>query len=203
MAPSLHIKEGDLMSEPPSVEGYVTRVRSASGTREEVYLTVHNGLLFTLRPAHANTPNPPGAIAVPLDSNKDPREDEVRRGAEQILAARDVTDLRAVVAVRRAFRPVFHPTQLERDSTVPGSVGEELDGEVIHEASDTQDAGGDAGLAGNVDVSTMRMRRCFELVMKTGHVVRFEVRMLHSLGPTLIGLIDDGGHGRPGLPESP
>jgi hypothetical protein len=32
-------------------------------------------------------------------------------------------------------------------------------------------------------VSTMRMRRCFELVMKTGHVVRFEVRphMLTSL----------------------
>ena len=171
------------MSEPPSVEGYVTRVRSASGTREDVYLTVHNGLLFTLRPAHANTPNPPGAIPVPFDSDGDVhdalRKDEVRRGAEQVLAARDVTDLRAVVAVRRAFRPIFVSSQPgpgpERHSMGgPDSEVEERDVEVVREESDTQDVGGDAGLTG--DVTTVRMRRCFELVMKTGLVIRFEVR---------------------------
>lgn len=180
MAGQLHIKDGELMSEPPSVEGYVTHVRS--GTREEVYLTVHNGLLFTLRPAHANTPNPPGAFAVPLGLNKDARDalrkDEVRRGAEQVLAARDVTDLRAVVAVRRAFRPTFLPEQPEHDSMGPGSGEDERDGVIVHEESDTQDVGGDAGLSG--DVSTVRMRRCFELVMKTGHVIRFEVRPYRS-----------------------
>jgi hypothetical protein len=179
MARQLHIKDGDLMSEPPSVEGYVTRVRPTSGTREEVYLAVHNGLLFTLRPAHANTPNPPGAFAVPL--NKDARDalrkKEVRRGAEQVLAARDVTDLRAVVAVRRAFRPVFLPGQPEHNSMGLGSGEDERD-EVIHEESDTQDVGGDAGLSG--DVSTVRMRRCFELVLKTGQVIRFEVRPYRS-----------------------
>lgn len=183
MAGQLHIKDGELMSEPPSVEGYVTHVRSTSGTREEVYLTVHNGLLFTLRPAHANTPNPPGAFAVPSGLDKDGRDalrnNEARRGAEQVLAARDVTDLRAVVAVRRAFRPAFLPGQPERYSMGgPGSGEDERDGVIIHEESDTHDVGGDAGLSG--DVSTVRMRRCFELVMKTGHVIRFEVRPYRS-----------------------
>ena len=206
MARQLHIKDGDLMSEPPSVEGYVTRVRSTSGTREEVYLTVHNGLLFTLRPAHANTPDPPGAIPVPFDSSGDIhdalRKDEVRRGAEQVLAARDVTDLRAVVAVRRAFRPIFVSSQQPepgRNSMGPDSEVEERDVEVVREESDTQDVGGDAGLTG--DVTTMRMRRCFELVMKTGLVIRFEVRPYPTFslpGPHLLMMI---GRDRPGRPE--
>jgi hypothetical protein len=188
----LHVKDGNLISEPPSIEGYVTRVKAPSGTREEVYLTVHNGLLFTLRPTHANAPNPPGAIPIPFDSNKDApeilREDEVRRGAKQVLAARDVTDLRAVVAVRRAFRPVFLPNQPEHDSTGPDSGVEEQDGEVIHEETDTHDVGGNVGLTG--DVSIIRMRRCFELVMKTGHIMRFEVRPYQT---TLEVWADNGG----------
>lgn len=170
----MHIKDGNLISEPPSIEGYVTRVKAPSGTHEEVYLTVHNGLLFTLRPAHANAPNPPGAIPVPFDLNKNAhqvlREDEVRRGAKQVLAARDVTDLRAVMAVRRAFRPVFLSSQPEHDSGM-----EEQDGEVTHEETDTQDVGGDAGLTAG-DMTVIRMRRCFELVMQTGQIMRFEVR---------------------------
>ncbi len=207
MAPQLHIKDGDLISEPPSIEGYVTRLKAPSGTREEVYLTVHNGLLFALRHAHANAPNPPGAIPVPFNSNRDTpdqlREDEVRRGANQVLAARDVTDLRAVVAVRRAFRPVFTSSQPERDSTGPDSGVEEQDREVIHEETDTQDVGGDAGLTTG-DVTIIRMRRCFELVMKTGHIMRFEVRPHQTCsfsGHTLTGLVM--GHGRHGLAESP
>jgi len=180
-APQLHFKDGSLISEPPSIEGYVTHVKASSGTHEEVYLTVHNGLLFTLRPTHANAPNPPGAIPVPFDSNKNKdahevlREDEVRRGAKQVLAARDMTDLRGVVAVRRAFRPVFLHSQPDHDSTGPDSGVEEQDGEVTHEETDTQDVGGDAGLTTG-DATTIRMRRCFELVMKTGHIMRFEVR---------------------------
>jgi len=168
------------LSEPPSIEGYVTRVRSASGTREEVYLTVHNGLLFTLGPAHAHPPNPPGVTSGPLDPNQDARaalrDEEVRRGVAQILAASSVTDLRAVVALRRASRPVFLPSLPESGPSRPDPGEEERDlvVEVSHEESDAQDVGGDAGLTG--DGATMRMRRCFELVMRTGHVIRFEVR---------------------------
>jgi len=175
MAPPLLTQDGNHLSEPPGIEGYVTHIRSASGTREEVYLTVHNGLLFTLGPAHAHAPNPPGVVPVPVDPNQDAREtlreEEVRRGVKQIMAARSVTDLRTVIAVRRAFRPVFIPNQLEHDSTRPDSGEEER---VVYEESDTRDVGGDEGLSG--DVTTMRMRRCFELVTKTGSVIRFEVR---------------------------
>ena len=114
------------------------------------------------------------------------------------MVARGVTDLRAVIAVRRAFRPVFFPNHLEHDPTRPDSGEEEGDPnvEVAYEESDTRDVGGDEGLTG--DVSTMRMRRCFELVMKTGYVIRLEVRPFQTrLCPS------DDERGRPGLPESP
>lgn len=185
--PPLHVQDDNHLSEPPGVEGYVTHIRTASGTREEVYLTVHNGLLFTLGPAHAHAPNPPGVVPVPVDPNQDAREtlreEEVRRGVGQIMAARGVTDLRAVIAVRRAFRPVFIPNQLEQDPTRPDSGEEErdLNVEVVYEESDTRDVGGIEGLTG--DVTTMRMRRCFELVMKTGYVIRFEVRPYQTTLP--------------------
>ena len=175
MASQLHMKNGHQLSEPPSVEGYVSRVKPGS-TREEVYLTVHNGLLFTLAPAGAHAPNPPGVVPVSQDSDRDAEalgQEEIHRGSAQVLAARGVMDLRAVIAVRRAFRPVLHPN--EHGSTQP-EIEENglLEEEVVHEESDTRDVGGDTGLSG--DVTTIRMRRCFELVMKSGHVIRFEVR---------------------------
>jgi hypothetical protein len=201
MASQLHIKDGHQLSEPPSIEGYVSRIRSASGSREEVYLTVHNGLLFTLAASHAHTPNLLGVVPVPHGADHDIRdalrEEEVRRGAAQVLAARCVMDLRAVVAVRRAFRPHFHPSQPVHNSTPrnPEEDEQRLDVEVAQEESDALDAGGDTGLTGNV--TTMRMRRCFELVTKTGHIIRFEVRPNQTHGRA-----DDDECGRPGRPKS-
>jgi hypothetical protein len=153
-----------------------------------------------LGPSHAHAPNPPGVFSVPVDPNQDARDllrEEGRRGAAQILAARGVTDLRAVVAVRRAFRPSFHSSQPDHDPRQSGSEEEERN--LIVEETDIQDVGGDAGLTG--DVTSVRMRRCFELVMKTGHVMRFEVRPSQTL---LVppGRADDR-CGRPGLPKSP
>ena len=52
MAPQLHIKDSNLISEPPSIEGYVTHVKAPSGNYEKVYLIVHNGLLFMLQPTY-------------------------------------------------------------------------------------------------------------------------------------------------------
>lgn len=185
-ASQLHIKDGHQVSEPPSIEGYVSRVRSASGGHEEVYLTVHNGLLFTLAPTHAHTPNLPGVVPAPYGADQDIRdvlrEEEVRRGAEQVLAARYAMDLRAVVMVRRAFRPIFHPGQPVHNSTPPDAEEDEqqLNTGVAHEESDALDVGGNAGLTG--DVTTMRMRRCFELVTKTGDVIRYEVRPKPNTG---------------------
>ncbi|KAH9042028.1 hypothetical protein EDB85DRAFT_1218171 [Lactarius pseudohatsudake] len=177
MASQLHIKDGHQLSEPPSVEGYVSRVKPGSGTREEVYLTVHNGLLFTLAPASAHAPNPPGVVPVPQDSDRNARDalrqEEVRRGAAQVLAARGVMDLRAVIAVRRAFRPVLHPNEHVHASTQPEiEENGHFEEQVVREENDTRDVGGDTGLTG--DVTTIRTRRCFELLMKSGHVIRFE-----------------------------
>ena len=177
MASQLHMKDGHRLSEPPSVEGYVSRVKPGSGSREEVYLTVHNGLLFTLAPAGAHAPNPPGVVPALQGSDRDARtlrQEEIRRGAVQVLAARGVIDLRAVIAVRRAFRPVLHPNEHVNASTQPEIDGFVIQEEEVVEESDTRDDGGDAGLTD--DVTTMRMRRCFELVMKSGLVIRFEVR---------------------------
>ncbi len=184
MASQLHIKDGHQLSEPPSVEGYVSRVKPGSGTREEVYLTVHNGLLFTLAPGSAHAPNPPGVVPVPQDSDRDARDalhqEDIRRGAAQVLAARGVMDLRSVIAVRRAFRPVLHPNQHVDTSTQPEiEENGHLTEEVVREESDSGDVGGDVGLAG--DVTTIRMRRCFELVMRSGHVIRFEVSYVERL----------------------
>ena len=44
--------------------------------------------------------------------------------------------------------------------------------------SDGEDEGGEEGLAKNTDKPRLRMQRSFELLLKSGHVVRFEVSLL-------------------------
>jgi hypothetical protein len=78
MAPPLHIEDGDLMSGPPSVDGYVTRVRFASGPGR----SLPHCIMASISRAWCH--------CCPLIRTEIP---EVRRGAEQVLAARDVTDL--------------------------------------------------------------------------------------------------------------
>ncbi|KAI0056564.1 hypothetical protein BV25DRAFT_1813850 [Artomyces pyxidatus] len=174
----LHLKDGRHLSEPPAIEGYVERIKPTSQTRQALYLTVHNGLLFTLPPSRAHPPHPPGTVPPPIPADEDYyatlRLEEVRRGAAQVAEARGVTDLRTVVAVRRAFQtvPVMNenvqaPERPEWDDD------ELLSAAVERDASDETDIGGEEGLAG-VDRPHGRMRRCFELVMKTGRVIRFE-----------------------------
>jgi hypothetical protein len=105
------------------------------------------------------------------------RTSEVRRGAWQVANARGVTDLRAVLIVRRAFQvaPVAH------ESTMEPSSAHTMDGARSTEAMDMDpydelDTGGEEGLQRRGgDRSHGRMRRCLELVIKTGEIVRFEV----------------------------
>ncbi|KAI0260213.1 Pleckstrin homology domain-containing protein [Gloeopeniophorella convolvens] len=177
MASHLHLKDGRHITEPLSIEGYVSRVKPTSGSREDLYLTVHDGLLFTLAQAQAHAPNPPGVVPVPhhvdTDTHETLHKEEIRRGATQVLAARGVTDLRAVIEVRRALTPAAHSSQPVSTSTRPEWEEEELvDARVAYEDGDAEDAGGDTAFSG--DVTRVRMRRCFELVMKTGRVIRFE-----------------------------
>ncbi|KAI0051385.1 hypothetical protein FA95DRAFT_1554452 [Auriscalpium vulgare] len=174
----MHLKDGRRLSEPPGIEGYVERIKPTSQMRQATYLTVHDGLLFTLVSSHPHPPHPPGAVPPPASADDDYyvwlRASEVRRGAAQIVHARGVIDLRAIVAVRRAFQVV--PLMQEH---VPTSVHPEWEEEELvrseadRSGEDQEDAGGDEGLVG-ADVPKRRMRRSFELVMKTGRVLRFE-----------------------------
>jgi hypothetical protein len=59
---------------------------------------------------------------------------------------------------------------------------------------DEADIGGAEGLAQAHDKSQLRVRRCFEIVMISGYVIRFEVRIFGAiwfiLTPCLILLLD-------------
>jgi hypothetical protein len=44
--------------------------------------------------------------------------------------------------------------------------------------SDEEDEGGDEGLMKSTDRPKLKMQRSFELLMKTGHIIRFEVSSL-------------------------
>ena len=50
--------DGKVLTEPPSVEGFVWRVRPVSGTVQRVYLTVHDSCVFMCRPTLAFAPDP-------------------------------------------------------------------------------------------------------------------------------------------------
>ncbi|KAF9808582.1 hypothetical protein IEO21_07826 [Rhodonia placenta] len=98
----LHLKDGTVLDEPPAVEGYLERIRPNSQLKQSVYLTIHNNYIFAVPIAHAHHPRPPGFLTPGTDADS-LRESEVQRGAQQILHATGMTDLRNIIAVRRAF----------------------------------------------------------------------------------------------------
>jgi len=69
--------------------------------------------------------------------------------------------------------------------------------------SDEDDIGGAEGLAQVHDKNQLRTRRCFEIVLESGRVMRFEVRvfgaseLVPSLFPLGILLSDESRMGRP------
>ncbi|KAH9950585.1 Pleckstrin homology domain-containing protein [Amylocystis lapponica] len=166
----IHLKDGTRLDEPPAVEGFLERIRPNSQTRQPVYLVVHDGYLFSLPPAHAHTPPPPG-----LAPTEDARRIEVRRGTRQILRASGVSDLRGIVAVRRAFQLIPRHAAERPGGDTPD--WEDRDGfweAVERTEGDDQDPGGELGMVQVQDKVRLRMRRSFELLLNTGHVVRFE-----------------------------
>lgn len=179
MPTRLHLRDGTRLDEPPAVEGYVERIRPNSQFRQALYLTTHNGYLFTLLPAHAHHPAPPGVV--PHDTLPQARYDgEVRRGAAQITRATGTLDLRNIIAVRRAFQSVLsHVGEVpQRDGDSPEwDETEEFWHAVDHVDEDDEDVGGEAGLAkcSTQERPRLKMRRSFELLLTTGNVLRFEV----------------------------
>lgn len=123
-----------------------------------------------MSPEHAYPPSPPGSSPESL-SPKDLREAEIGRGAKQILSAHGVVDLRNILAVRRAFHQTPRHTHDDSNNDDEVGVWQELE----RTESDDEDRGGEDCLVTVPDKPRRHMRRSFELLMVTGHVVRLEV----------------------------
>ena len=190
----LHLKDGTRLDEPAAVEGYVDRIRLNPQLRHSLYLVTHDGYLFSLLPAHAHPPHPPGAppsspaasqsaldTAGLVESAETRRKAELRRGREQVIQATGMFDLRSIVAVRRAFQHV--PQRTESPARPHGTDWEDTAAfweQVDRSESDDEDTGGETGMAKTTDKSRLRLRRSFEIVLVTGRVLRFEVRLSSS-----------------------
>ena len=99
---------------------------------------------------------------------------------QQIMLAIDVFDVRKILAVRRAFHLIPTGKHSTENIRVPKQVHEDDDEwlgtrSIERTDSDDEDQGGDQGLAKTNDTSKLRMHRSFELLLKSGHVTRFEV----------------------------
>ncbi len=123
----------------------------------------------------AHPPPPPGP-SIGVNDSQALNTSETIRGARQVLEATGMTDLRNVVAVRRAFQVI--PSQSEE--VAAHDVPEWEDGESFWENVDNydddyRDGGGEEGLANVQDKQQRQVRRSFELLLKSGRIMRFEV----------------------------
>ncbi|CAE6461333.1 unnamed protein product [Rhizoctonia solani] len=171
--------------EPPAIEGYLHRIKPKTLTRTNLYLTSHDGYLFTSRYADVEPPAPPVLIQKPLDDTgrQVAHEKELRRARCMILDSDGYIDLRSILAVRRAVEPT--PPVGIIDIGAAGSTKrlpndtwnhEDFDDTWIDQTdpSDDEDEGGDDYLSRNDDKTRLKMKRSFELIMRSGRVVRFE-----------------------------
>ena len=81
------------IAEPPSIEGYVDRIRPNTQTKQSLYLSTHNGLLFMNHVQDAFPPLPPGLALTMQDLDswiEGLHKSEVIRGANQVMHASGV-----------------------------------------------------------------------------------------------------------------
>ncbi|KAF9487430.1 hypothetical protein BDN71DRAFT_1458507 [Pleurotus eryngii] len=166
---AIRLANGEKVTAPPSIEGYLDRIKPNTGARAKVYLVTHDGNLFSIAPSRAYPPAPPGLQGVG-DSLE---ETEVVRGAMQIMAATDVIDVRNILIVRQAFQSAPLHTHTEADGGTPSN-DDWVNVWAHEEEQDQSDGGGDEALSKVVDKGKLRMKRSFELLLKNGRVIRFE-----------------------------
>ncbi|KAF7985501.1 hypothetical protein HWV62_3705 [Athelia sp. TMB] len=178
---TVSMRNGSKLHEPPAIEGYLDRIKPNTQSKEPIYMASHDGYIFSLAPSNANPPSPPG-LHPPKETTETLRETEVRRGVQQVMHAMGVCDVRAILTVRRAFHQVAQQSHTVHD-TVPapngsGSQDQNLDWlgtwDVETNADDEHDIGGDEGLSRSTDKPKLKMQRSFELLLKSGRVIRFE-----------------------------
>lgn len=179
------------MEEPPSIEGFVHMNKRNTQARVQYYLSTHDGYLCAIRVDKVATPPTPTDLKSFSKNEEEFREDEDLRLRTQLLNAHGFWDLRNILLVRRAF----HVTAQTRDESVrqtqtatlitpstppgPDTIGTQAEEPEMHRTeSDIGDEGGDAGLAAAADKGRVKMHRSFELVLKNGRILRFEVSKL-------------------------
>lgn len=173
----LHLRDGTRLDEPLAVEGYLDRIRPNTQIKQSIYLATHDGYLFSMSSQHAFPPSPPG-VPPPTLVHASLREAEIQRGSKQILESTGVSDLRSIVAIRRAFQLI--PRHVDPEAVRPDREDDTgLWEHVERFDADYEDCGGEEELANVTDKPHFRMRRSFELVVSTGHIVRFEVGISH------------------------
>jgi hypothetical protein len=118
-----------------------------------------------------------------------------------ILDADGYIDLRSILAVRRAVEPTppVGPidTGAARSKRIPNSAlrdDDDFNDQWVDQtdASDDEDEGGEEYLLKSNDRMRVRMKRSFELIMRSGRVVRFEVSFWHSLSIAIYRLVLSG-----------
>ncbi|KAG2155842.1 uncharacterized protein EDB93DRAFT_1128478 [Suillus bovinus] len=177
---TIHLTDGTKVHEPPCIEGYLDRIKPSSQGKQHIYLTSHDGHLFALWPSNSHAPVPPNVyLSRALSSHHNEsleytrafREAEVARGASQIAAAFEAFDLRNIKQIRRAtHETIDHDARTHATAIVAGgSVGNQ---DIL--TNDEVDIGGAEGLAQARDKNQLRVRRCFEIIMISGRVIRFE-----------------------------
>ena len=92
------------------------------------------------------------------------------------MHATGVINLRSIVAVRRAFVLVPPTTHTEKDPGPDDNAWFNVWSQQEQpNLDDDEDLGGEVYLLQHNDRALVRMRRCFELLLNTGNVIRFEV----------------------------
>ncbi|TFK40603.1 Pleckstrin homology domain-containing protein [Crucibulum laeve] len=174
----VHMKNGERLYQPPAIEGYLTRIRPNTQTRQPLYLATHNGYLFLLPPNDAYPPAPPSLAFKMGDIDTytaSLHQTEFRRGTLQLMHATGVCDLRAILAVRRAFQaapPHTHDVKETRDDDDEWfRVWSQLEERT---PADEGDEGGEDVANVAEDKAQLKTRRSFELLLNTGAVVRLE-----------------------------
>jgi hypothetical protein len=102
---------------------------------------------------------------------------EIERGIYQIMHSNGVCDLRNVLAVRRASQLTpQHRHDQKNDHLAEDNSWFDVWAQVDERsASDDEDEGGEEGINKALDKPRLKMKRSFELLLNTGHIVRFEV----------------------------
>ncbi|CAL1713133.1 unnamed protein product [Somion occarium] len=178
----VHLKDGTRLDEPPAVEGYLQRIRPNTQLKQSLYLVTHDGWMFATTPARAYPPTPPGAPLQTEDIEASPQDIEVCRGRRQIMHATGMTDLRSIVAVRRAFQIIPSSAEPVYRAKFDSEDTEEFWAPPESHEMDGLDPGGDEALYKSTDKASLRMRRSFELLLSSGRVIRFET---HSCSDAL------------------